>query len=194
MIVKSAEFITSAVKPSQYPEAMLPEIAFSGRSNAGKSSLINTLVNRKKLVKTSQTPGKTQLLNFFNINDAFSFVDLPGYGFAKVPASVQGSWAHMIERYLSQRDTLKGVVIIIDIRRTPDEKETDLINWLAHFNIPSIIVLSKADKLKRMKQRSQHDFIAKILEVKKDDLFVYSSKSRQGKNGIWDAIEQLIED
>jgi GTP-binding protein len=192
MIVKSAEFITSAVKSSQYPEAMLPEIAFSGRSNAGKSSLINTLVNRKKLVKTSQTPGKTQLINFFNINDSFSFVDLPGYGFAKVPARVQSSWAQMIERYLSQRKTLKGVVIIIDIRRTPGEKETDLINWLAHFNIPSIIVLSKADKLKKMKQRSQHDFIAKILEVKKDHLFVYSAKSRQGKNEIWDAIEKLI--
>ncbi len=193
MIVKSAEFITSAVKPSQYPEAMLPEIAFAGRSNAGKSSLINTLVNRKKLVKTSQTPGKTQLLNFFNINDSFSFVDLPGYGFAKVPARVQSSWAQMIERYLSQRETLKGVVIIIDIRRTPDEKETDLIRWLAHFNIPSIIVLSKADKLKKMKQRSQHDFIAKILEVHKEYLFVYSAKSRQGKNEIWDAIEKLIQ-
>jgi GTP-binding protein len=111
MIIKSAEFVTSAVKASQYPEALHPEAAFAGRSNVGKSSLINTLVNRKRLVKTSSTPGRTQLINFFSVNDALSLVDLPGYGYARVPASVKRKWGPMIETYLKGRETLKAVVL-----------------------------------------------------------------------------------
>ena len=121
MHIKSAEFVTSAVKPSHYPPAALPEIAFAGRSNVGKSSLINTLVNRKKLVKTSSTPGRTQLINFFDINSHMVFVDLPGYGYAKVPAFVKKTWGPMIETYLSTRETLAGIVLIMDIRRIPKE-------------------------------------------------------------------------
>ena len=119
MKIISAVFITSATKPSQYPPARLPEIAFAGRSNVGKSSLINTLVNRKRLVKTSSTPGRTRLINFFEINQQIGFVDLPGYGYARVPESVKKTWGPMIETYLSNRNTLKGVVVILDIRRTP---------------------------------------------------------------------------
>ena len=136
--VKSAEFVTSAVKPSQYPLAILPEIAFAGRSNVGKSSLINTLVNRKRLVKTSSTPGRTQLINFFIINGSIGFVDLPGYGYAKVPKSVKKNWGPMIETYLSERKTLKGVVLIIDIRRIPRAEELNLIDWLDYYKIPKI--------------------------------------------------------
>ena len=138
MKITSAEFVTSATKPSQYPPEGLPEIAFAGRSNVGKSSLINVLVNRKRLVKTSSTPGRTQLVNFFDINDSINFVDLPGYGYAKVPASVRKKWGPMIETYLSGRNTLKGVVVIMDIRRTPREEEQNLIDWLGHYSIASI--------------------------------------------------------
>ena len=192
MLIKSAEFVTSAVKPSQYPPADLPEIAFAGRSNVGKSSLINTLENRKRLVKTSSTPGRTRLINFFVINGIFSFVDLPGYGYANVPAFVQKSWGPMIETYLSTRETLKGVVLIMDIRRIPGQKELDLIDWFKHFDIPEILILTKTDKLSKTKQIKQHTLIAKTLFVDKDDLILFSAKTRQGKDAVWDAVEKLI--
>ncbi len=135
MLIKSAEFITSATKPSQYPPVKFPEVAFAGRSNVGKSSLINTLVNRKRLVKTGSTPGRTQLINFFDINSDIIFVDLPGYGYAKVPATVRKKWGPMIETYLSTRKILKGVVVIMDIRRSPRQEEHDLIDRLKYFSI-----------------------------------------------------------
>ena len=191
MIIKSAEFVKSAVKPSQYPSAALPEVAFAGRSNVGKSSLINTLVNRKHLVKTSSTPGRTQLINFFEINKIFLFVDLPGYGYAKVPASVKKRWGPMIETYLSTRKTLKGVVLIMDIRRVPGREEQQLIDWLVHFGIISILILTKADKLSKTKQIKQHISIANTLAVDKNDLILFSAKTRQGKDALWNAIEGL---
>jgi len=188
MIIKSAEFIKSAVKPSQYPAEELPEIAFVGRSNVGKSSLINTLVNRKRLVKTSSTPGRTQLINFFNINKSFTFVDLPGYGYAKVPESVKKTWGPMVESYLSKRKTLKGAVLIMDIRRSPGLQELNFIDWLNYFFIPSIFILTKTDKLSKTKQIKQHNLIAKILSVDSKNLILFSTKSRLGKDDVWDAI------
>jgi GTP-binding protein len=192
MIIKSAEFIKSAVKPAQYPDAVLPEFAFTGRSNVGKSSLINTLVNRKRLVKTSATPGRTQLINFFLINKTFSFVDLPGFGYAKVPASVRKKWGPMIETYLSTRKTIKGVALIMDIRRIPGLQDLNFIEWLYYYNIPGILILTKADKLSKTKQLTQKATIAKALSVDKDDLILFSAKSRLGKDVVWDAIEGLI--
>ncbi len=192
MIIKSAKFIKSAAKSSQYPPAVLPEIAFAGRSNVGKSSLINILVNRKHLVKTSSTPGRTQLINFFVINETFSFVDFPGYGYARVPKSVKKNWGPMIETYFSTRETLKGVVFIMDIRRMPDQKELNLIDWFNYFNIYSILILTKADKLSKTKQINQHLSIAKALSVDKKELILFSAKSRQGKNAVWHAIEKLL--
>jgi GTP-binding protein len=193
MIIKSADFVKSAVNPSHYPPAILPEIAFSGRSNVGKSSLINTLVNRKRLVKTSSTPGRTQLINFFNINNAFSFVDLPGFGYARVPESIKRTWGPMVETYLSTRKTLKGVVLIMDIRRVPGAQELGFIEWLRYYTIPSILILTKADKLSKSKQMNQHIAITKILGVDRNDLILFSAKSRMGKDAIWAAIEQLID-
>ena len=193
MIIKSAEFITSAAKPSHYPKRALPEIAFAGRSNVGKSSLINTLVNRKHLVKTSSTPGRTQLINFFDINGHMGFVDLPGYGYAKVPISVRKKWGPMIETYLSDRETLRGVVVIMDIRRIPRQEELNLLAWLNHYAIASILVLTKTDKLSKNKQTQQHQRIARAIERPKNDLILFSAKTRRGKDALWNAILALIE-
>jgi GTP-binding protein len=192
MIIKSAEFVTSAVKKSQYPPAVLPEIAFAGRSNVGKSSLINILVNRKHLVKTSSTPGRTQLINFFDINSNLILVDLPGYGYAKVPVSVRKKWGPMIETYLSTRKTLKGVVIIMDIRRLPREEEHNLIGWLAHFSITGILVLTKTDKLSKTKIVKQQEAIVRALGVAKEDVILFSARTRRGRDAVWDAILTLI--
>ena len=192
MKILSAEFVTSAVKPAQYPPVKYPEMAFAGRSNVGKSSLINTLVNRKRLVKTSSTPGRTQLINFFDINNRFTFVDLPGYGYAKVPTAVRKKWGPMIETYLSGRNTLKGVVVILDIRRTPREEEHNLIDWLGHYSIASILVLTKTDKLSKTKLAKQHAAVARSLALDSRGLILFSAKSRKGREDVWQAIEQLI--
>ena len=193
MIIKSAEFVKSTVKPSHYPSEVLPEIAFAGRSNVGKSSLINTLLNRKRLVKTSSTPGRTQLINFFNINNAFSFVDLPGYGYAKVPDSVKKTWGPMVETYLSTRKTLKGVVLILDIRRIPGIEDFNLIDWLSYYHIPVILALTKTDKLSKTKQIKQHLTVSETLAVDQKDLILFSSKSRLGKEAVWDKVKKLID-
>jgi len=193
MIIKSAEFITSATKPSQYPPAKLPEIAFAGRSNVGKSSLINTLVNRKHLVKTSSTPGRTQLINFFNINETMVFVDLPGYGYARVPQAVRKKWGPMIEAFLSKRKTLKGVVVILDVRRTPKTEDLDLIRWLDYYDIASILIITKADKLSKNKQLKQQAAILQALAVDKQDAVLFSAKTRLGRDAVWKAILNLLE-
>ena len=192
MKIKSATFVTSATKPSQYPPADLPEIAFAGRSNVGKSSLINALVNRKHLVKTSSTPGRTQLINFFNINDSIGFVDLPGYGYARVPVSVRKKWGPMIETFLSKRETLKGIVVIMDIRRTPGTEEVDLLNWLDFFNIAPILVITKADKLSKNKQIKQVNKIIQTLSITREEVILFSAKTRLGKDAVWEAILALI--
>jgi GTP-binding protein len=192
MIIKSAEFVTSAVKPSQYPETSHPEVAFAGRSNVGKSSLINTLVNRKRLVKTSSTPGRTQLINFFSVNDSLCLVDLPGYGYAKVPEAVRRHWGPMIETYLKGRASLKAVVLIMDIRRTPGIEEQNFIDWLALYGRKSILVLTKADKLSKTKQKKQIQAISSALVQDESALLLFSAKTRQGKAAVWTAINDAI--
>ena len=193
MKILSAEFVTSATNPAQYPPVKFPEMAFAGRSNVGKSSLINTLVNRKRLVKTSSTPGRTQLINFFDINNLITFVDLPGYGYAKVPTAVRKKWGPMIETYLSGRNTLLGVVVILDIRRTPREEEQNLIAWLEHHAIARIMVLTKTDKLSKTKREKQRAAVANALEVDTSDLILFSAKSRKGRDAVWNAIISLTE-
>jgi GTP-binding protein len=158
----------------------------------GKSSLINVLVNRKGLVKTSSTPGRTQLVNFFNINNNITFVDLPGYGYARVPASVRKKWGPMIETYLTGRKTLKGVVLILDIRRVPREEEHNLMAWLDHHAIAKLLVLTKADKLSGAKQSKQRAAVARSLDVDSSDLIMFSAKSRKGREDVWRAIDHLL--
>ncbi|BBO76752.1 putative GTP-binding protein EngB [Desulfosarcina widdelii] len=190
MIVKSAAFITSAVKPDQYPEDLYPEVAFAGRSNVGKSSLINTLVNRKRLVKTSSTPGRTQLINFFSVNDSLFLVDLPGYGYAKVPAAVKRKWGPMIETYLKGRDSLAAVVLILDIRRLPGIEEQNFIDWLNLYRRTPILVLTKADKLSKIKRQKQARAISAALSVDESALIQFSAKTRLGKPAVWSAVER----
>lgn len=192
MIIKNSEFITSAVKPSQYTEPDYPEIAFAGRSNVGKSSLINTIVNRKKLVKTSFTPGMTQLINFFLINGDTSFVDLPGYGYAKVSKKIRQTWGKMIETYLSSRQSLLGLVLLIDIRRGPEKEEFELINWLKKTGIEIIIVFTKADKLSRPKQQKALVSYLDKLNLQKEDIILFSAKSRLGKDQLLKRLEDII--
>lgn len=192
MKILSAEFVTSAVKFDQYPELRLPEIGFAGRSNVGKSSLINVLVNRKRLVKTSSTPGRTQLINFFDINDAFTFVDLPGYGYAKAPARVVREWGPMVERYLTERRSLKGMIFLIDIRRSPQVEEFNLIEWFRAHGIPFRVVLTKADKFSNNKRQGNVARIAKELGVKSSELIPFSALSRSGRDDVWQAITDLV--
>lgn len=194
MHVKSAEFVTSAVKISQYPPADFPEVAFAGRSNVGKSSLINKLVNRRRLVKTSSTPGRTQLINFFQVNGELSLVDLPGYGYAKVPESVRRQWGPMVEAYLANRSNLKVVVMLMDIRRTPRAEEFNLLDWLHFHKIPTILVLTKTDKLSKTKQIGQRRIAADTLGVEMEDFVLFSAKTGRGKEILWKMIEGVVGD
>jgi GTP-binding protein len=193
MHVKSAEFVKSAVKPDQYPRPEFPEVAFAGRSNVGKSSLINQLVNRRSLVKTSSMPGRTQLINFFLVNGSLSLVDLPGYGYARVPEAVKKTWGPMVEAYIANRPCLKAVVLLIDIRRTPKSEEFSLMDWLQHNQIPTILVLTKADKLSKTEQGKQLKLTAEILGVSAEDLVLFSAKSGLGKADVWELIDQVME-
>ena len=192
MIIKSTEFIKSAVKPAQYPSAELPEIAFAGRSNVGKSSLINVLVNRKNLVRTSSTPGRTQLINFFDVNGQFILVDLPGYGYAKVPLTVKKEWGPMMEAYLSSRPSLVGVVLILDIRREPSLEDRQMLGWLRAFSISPIIVVTKCDKVSKNEKVRQASLIVKTLGLEKGEITFFSTLTREGKDKIWQKIESLL--
>lgn len=196
MKILSAEFIKSATEPSHYPEGVFPEVAFVGRSNVGKSSLINALVRRKNLAKTSNTPGRTQLINFFLINHRYAFVDLPGYGFARVPEAVRRNWGPMVETYLKERPNLRLVILIMDIRRDPVAQDLDLLQWLNHCRIPVLLVLTKIDKLSKSQVRFRAHQIKEML-VKGADLktatgpVLFSAKTGEGKDVLWSVIETL---
>jgi len=190
MKILSADFVISAVGPKQFPLDRKPQIAFSGRSNVGKSSIINALLHRKNLVKTSQTPGKTQLINFFIINETFYFVDLPGYGYARVPYAVTDAWAPMIEGYLSGTPQLSAVVVLLDSRREPDERDLRLIEWLRQYDIPSIYALTKTDKLNRQELVRARRSVGAALGTG-DALLLTSATTGQGIKELWGAINKL---
>ncbi|MBP1710989.1 MAG: GTP-binding protein, partial [Deltaproteobacteria bacterium] len=193
MKITSAEFIKSAVWPPQYPPATMPEIAFVGRSNVGKSSLMNTLVGRKKLAKTSNTPGRTQLINFFTVNKSMSFVDLPGYGFAKVSRSVKKDWGDMIEAYLRERQSLAMVIFILDIRRDPSEDDLSLRDWLKYYRIPFTAVLTKADKLSNNQAIGRKRIIEKLLGADTEKkTILFSAKTQKGREDLWEIIENHL--
>mgnify|MGYP001190503098 CR=1 FL=1 len=192
MLIRSAEFIQSATRPGNYPAAQYPEIAFAGRSNVGKSTLINTLVNRRGLVRTSSTPGRTQLLNFFCINDELNLVDLPGYGFAKVPLSVKKEWGPMIRGFLESRATLQGVVLLFDVRRTPRDEDLQLLDWLEELNIPTIPVITKIDKVTRNQRRKQLAPILEATGLPLEAFTLFSALSKEGRDEIWERIEDAV--
>jgi len=192
MKIQSAEFIKSATRPSDYPEDRLPEIAFIGRSNVGKSSLINRLVLRGRLARTSNTPGRTQLINFFLVNRRHVFVDLPGYGFARVPDAVRRSWGPMLERYLRERRSLRLVVLIMDIRRDPVGEDLDLLAWLHEQAIPVLPVLTKVDKMSKSQVRVREKKIGNALMLPPGFAPVlFSAKTGQGREAIWAVIENV---
>lgn len=198
MIIKSAEFVKSAVKPEGYPQEDMPHIAFAGRSNVGKSSLINSLANRKHLARVSGTPGRTQTINFFIINESCFFVDLPGYGYAKTPLKVRESWGPMIERYLVGNPRLCLLVFILDARRVPSEEDTTLLNFLNQHGVPYILAVTKADKLSRNALNNQLRAIRQILNPPETiQLIPYSSKTGAGRKellGIFDAFIRRASD
>lgn len=193
MKVHNAEIVISAVEPKQYPESILPEIALAGRSNVGKSSFINTLINRKNLARTSGKPGKTQTLNFYLIENILHFVDVPGYGYAKVSKKERAKWGSMIETYITQRQQLKAVVSLVDARHEPSKEDVQMYQFLKYYEIPVILVATKIDKIPRGKWNKQESLIKKALDFDKhDDFILFSSVTKQGKDEAWNAIESFI--
>lgn len=192
MKVINTEFVTGAVSSKQYPKEPFPEFAFVGRSNVGKSSLIRSLLNRKKLVRISSTPGKTREINFFRINEKFMFADLPGYGFARVTPALQKKWKQMIEEYLINREPLMAIVFIVDIRRKPTELDITLKEWLEDLDRNYILVITKSDKLSGV-ERSKQTKIIKSAFMGANALaaVTYSSKNHLGRKELWSQLQKL---
>jgi len=193
MKITSVEFVKSAASIEQLPKARYSEIAFAGRSNVGKSSLLNKLFNRKKMALTSSAPGKTRLLNFFLVNKKCYFVDLPGYGYAKVAKKMQQSWQHLIEQYMLRSELLKAIVVITDIRHSPQEADLQLVEWLQAIGLPIILVGTKADKLsknKLNKQLSQNLKIYQQLNI--NDILPFSAETGLGKSELLQRIDALL--
>jgi GTP-binding protein len=193
MKIQAIQFITSSGRLEACPPALLPEASFVGRSNVGKSSLLNSLFGRKGLAKTSRTPGKTRLINFFLVDDAYYFADLPGYGYAKVPAIVKKSWAPMIEDYLAHRETLRVVVLLLDARHAPSVADQQMKDWLDYHQRPVIFVATKIDKISRNQKTHAMEVIRKELKLKKEDLLIpFSAKTDAGRYELLRALENYL--
>lgn len=192
MIIKQAEFVKSAVYEKDYPEELFNiEFAFVGRSNVGKSSLINSITRRGKLARISKTPGRTQLINYFIINNEFFLVDLPGYGFAKVPKAMKAEWGQTMERYLASKRK-KLVFVLLDIRRVPTAEDMDMLHWLDHFDIPFKIIFTKMDKVSNNEKFKCLKAIRTKLEFHNEDVFFHSSLKDTGRDEILDYIEEIL--
>ena len=191
MEITKSEFVTSAVNSKGYAEEKDVEIAFVGKSNVGKSSLINSLTNRRGLAKTSKTPGKTQLINFFWINNSYYFVDLPGYGFAKVPGHVKKNWGKIMEEYLSS-DREKLIFLLLDIRRIPNGEDIAMLEWLEYYDVDYRIIFTKVDKYSNNQKFKQLKEIKKKLEFSNDDVFFYSSLKRTGRDELLEFIDEYV--
>ena len=193
MNIKSVEFLTSAVRKDQYPPEGVPEIAFAGRSNVGKSSLINLLMNRKKLAKVSQNPGKTRTINFFLVNEDFRIVDLPGYGFAKVSKAEAEKWGPMMEEYLSGRPDLLKVVQLVDIRHAPSAQDRQMYEYLQYYGLDGLVVATKADKVSRSEQAKNLAVIRRDLNLKKTDRVIpVSALNKTGTEEVLSAVEDIL--
>ena len=193
MVIKNVNLETVCGITSKLPENKLPEIAFAGKSNVGKSSLINGLMNRKSLARTSSQPGKTQTINYYNINNEMYFVDLPGYGYATANVEVKAQWGRMIEDYLHQSKKIKAVFLLIDIRHAPSENDRIMYDWILDRGYKPIIIATKMDKVKRSQLSKQMQLIRDTLDVVDDTIVIpFSALSKQGRDEIWELIDSLV--
>lgn len=193
MKVNQAELVISAVSQQQYPEDPMPEIALAGRSNVGKSSFINKMIQRKALARTSGKPGKTQTLNFYRINESFMFVDVPGYGYAKVSKKEKAKWGKMMEEYFSTRERLRMAMLIVDIRHDPSEDDQLMYDFLKHYELPVTVVATKLDKIKKGQRAKQLKRIIEVLEMEEEDtLLPFSSETGEGKDEAWGIIKPYL--
>ncbi|MFJ8245700.1 ribosome biogenesis GTP-binding protein YihA/YsxC [Peribacillus asahii] len=193
MKVTSADIVISAVKPDQYPSEPIPEFALAGRSNVGKSSFINKMINRKNLARTSSKPGKTQTLNFYIINDALHFVDVPGYGYAKVSKSERAAWGKMIETYFTSREQLRAAILIVDLRHPPTKDDISMYEFLKHYELPCIVIATKADKIPKGKWQKHLKVTRETLGLaKEDELMLFSSETGEGKEKIWGLLKKYM--
>ena len=187
----NARFVISAAKPADFPPGRLPEVAVVGRSNVGKSSLINALVHQQGLARTSRTPGRTRLLNWFEVDGRFHLVDLPGYGYAAVDKDTRVGWQPLIEAYLDKRDVLAGVLLLVDVRRGPEDEELDFVPWLQQRGVPIVVALTKADKLPKNKRMLEVARAKKTLALKRDP-FPVSAQTGDGIDDLWRAVDKLV--
>lgn len=193
MIIKSVNLETVCGITSKLPENQLPEIAFAGKSNVGKSSLINGLMNRKSLARTSSQPGKTQTINFYNINEALYFVDLPGYGYAKVSESIKEKWGKMIENYLHKSKQLRAVFLLIDIRHEPSANDRNMYEWIKYNGYEPVIIATKLDKINRSQRTKHVKMLREGLGMSKEGLiFPFSAITKDGREEIWEYIDSLV--
>ncbi|UFT97956.1 ribosome biogenesis GTP-binding protein YihA/YsxC [Radiobacillus kanasensis] len=193
MKVTSAEIVISAVSKKQYPNELLPEIALAGRSNVGKSSFINKMINRKSLARTSSKPGKTQTLNFYKINERFHFVDVPGYGYAKVSKKEREAWGKMLEEYFIQRENLKAAVLVVDMRHEPTADDQRMYEFLSFYELPIIVIATKLDKIGKSKRAAHVKKIKQTLQLSNDDILVpFSSETGEGKEEAWRVLQQFL--
>ena len=194
MIIKNVSLETVCGITSKLPENIHPEVAFAGKSNVGKSSLINGLMNRKSLARTSAQPGKTQTINYYNVNDEIYFVDLPGYGYAQANENVKAQWGKMIEDYLHKSSQLKAVFLLIDIRHDPSANDKQMYDWVLHNGFSPIIIATKLDKIKRSQVQKQVKAIKQGLQVEKGTLVIpFSAETKQGREEIWSVIEGFLD-
>ena len=195
MIIKKAELETVCGISSKIPETSRPEVAFAGKSNVGKSSLINGLLNRKSLARTSSQPGKTQTINYYNVNDTLYLVDLPGYGYAKVSEEIRAKWGKMIERYLHGSRQLKAVFLLVDIRHAPTENDRTMYQWILYQGYEPVIIATKLDKIKRSQVSRQMKILREGLELKPDTKVIpFSAETKQGRDEIWELIANVTKE
>lgn len=194
MNVKKSELLITAARREQYPDTTVPELAFAGKSNVGKSSMINALLNRKSLARTSSSPGKTQTINFYNVNDILNFVDLPGYGYAKVSKTEKEKWGNMINMYLSSREQLKEVILLVDIRHEPNANDIQMYEWIKSYGCTGFVIATKADKISKTQRIKQINIIKKILNIDNTNLITaFSSSEKLNVEKVWELFEGILD-